>query len=80
VGLIQLCLSFRGYGSGSTLFVTCSSDGVNWPTAWAVPNAQMGSDPAVVASKGKLYVTVKSDDVNNGGWIASSSDGHTFTS
>jgi hypothetical protein len=62
------------------LHVTCSSDGVNWPTAWQIPNVAIGSDPAMAVFNGMLYVAFRADDPSNDVWIASSSDGVNFSS
>ena len=74
----KLYVAYLANDGTNELYVTSSSDGVNFAAATGYSNLLMGSAPALAVFNSKLYVAFRSNDSRNILFVTSSSDGVTF--
>ena len=75
----RLYAAFRSNDSRNILYVTSSTDGVDFPAATGYPGIQMGSAPSLAVFNNRLYVAFQANDPSHSLFIASSADGVTFS-
>ncbi len=74
----KLYAAFRSNDSRNILFVTSSTDGVNFPAATGYTNIMMGSAPSLAVFNNKLYVAFQANDPSHELFVTSSTDGVNF--
>lgn len=74
----NLYIAFRSNDSSNTLFITSSSDGLNFAPATYYPNVQLYGSPALTVYKGLLYLAYR-DLYDQNLQLMYSSDGVNFS-
>ena len=76
----KLYIAFQANDPSHLLYVTSSSDGVNFTTpAKAYGGISIGSAPAMTVFDGNLYIAFQANDPSHMLYVTSSSDGVNFT-
>ncbi len=76
----RLYIAFKANDSSNTLYVTSSSDGVNWTTlAKGYSGITFQGSPTMTVFNNKLYIAFKANDSSNILYVTSSSDGVNWT-